>query len=324
MESLKPIFLLSLPRSGSTLFQRLLATDSKIATTSEPWILLPLVYARRPQGTHTEYSHWRSIIAHEDFARSLPEGEKTYREELAAYVMQLYRKCATPGSRYFLDKTPRYTLIAHELIELFPDAKFIILWRNPLAIAASMMQTWAGGRWNLDDYRVDFYDGLSSLLQLTLNHTPCIHQVRYEDLLGDSNNQLAQVFDFLELPFDETLSERFASTRLPGRFGDQTGVHRYDTVSTEPLEKWKMVMANPIRRAWAKRYLKWIGQKNLATMGYESEHLIAELQSIPRSYRFLWSDSVRRVHGQLNAMFECDMLRMKRKYRRFSTHVAHS
>jgi hypothetical protein len=39
------IFLLSLPRSGSTLAQRILAAHEGIATTSEPWILLPYGYA---------------------------------------------------------------------------------------------------------------------------------------------------------------------------------------------------------------------------------------------------------------------------------------
>src|SRR5919107_2181016 len=40
-----PLFLLSLPRSGSTLAQRILAAHGGIATTSEPWILLPYLYA---------------------------------------------------------------------------------------------------------------------------------------------------------------------------------------------------------------------------------------------------------------------------------------
>jgi hypothetical protein len=41
-----PLFLLSLPRSGSTLAQRILAAHGGIATTSEPWILLPYLYVR--------------------------------------------------------------------------------------------------------------------------------------------------------------------------------------------------------------------------------------------------------------------------------------
>ncbi|MBA3701438.1 MAG: sulfotransferase [Rubrobacteraceae bacterium] len=50
-----PLFLLSLPRSGSTLAQRFLAAHDAIATASEPWILLPYFYTLRacvgPSGT---------------------------------------------------------------------------------------------------------------------------------------------------------------------------------------------------------------------------------------------------------------------------------
>lgn len=50
-----PLFLLSLPRSGSTLAQRFLAAHDAIARASEPWILLPYLYTLRacvgPSGT---------------------------------------------------------------------------------------------------------------------------------------------------------------------------------------------------------------------------------------------------------------------------------
>ena len=53
----EPVFLFSLPRSGSTLVQRLIAGHPQVATTSEPWILLPLLYTVRRPGAYTEYGH---------------------------------------------------------------------------------------------------------------------------------------------------------------------------------------------------------------------------------------------------------------------------
>ena len=41
--SIRPIFIFSAPRSGSTLLQRVLAAHTQVATASEPWILLPLL-----------------------------------------------------------------------------------------------------------------------------------------------------------------------------------------------------------------------------------------------------------------------------------------
>ena len=52
MTEVAPVFLLSLPRSGSTLLQRLLAVSPEVATAPEPWFLLPLVQSTRATGTH--------------------------------------------------------------------------------------------------------------------------------------------------------------------------------------------------------------------------------------------------------------------------------
>jgi hypothetical protein len=47
-------------------------------------------------------------------------------------------------------------------MELFPDAKFIFLWRQPLAVAASMIEAFGDGRWNLERYAVDLWDGVEN------------------------------------------------------------------------------------------------------------------------------------------------------------------
>jgi hypothetical protein len=71
-----PIFLLSLPRSGSTLVQRVLAAHDGVATAAEPWILLPQIYALRTEGAYAEYGHALATRAIGDFARNLDGGEQ--------------------------------------------------------------------------------------------------------------------------------------------------------------------------------------------------------------------------------------------------------
>ena len=71
-----PLFLFSLPRSGSTLAQRILAAHGGIATTSEPWILLPYLYTLRDNGIYAEYNHRSLISAIEDFYEMLPGGRE--------------------------------------------------------------------------------------------------------------------------------------------------------------------------------------------------------------------------------------------------------
>ena len=67
-ENISPIFLYSLPRSGSTLLQRMLADNPVIATASEPWFLLPIVYSTKSSGVYAEYSHFCVPIALEDLS----------------------------------------------------------------------------------------------------------------------------------------------------------------------------------------------------------------------------------------------------------------
>jgi len=314
MQPITPIFLVSLPRSGSTLLQRLLAAHDAIATTTEPWLLLPLIQARQTRGCVAHYSQWRSVIAHEDFAKALPNGPDDDRAELAAYVQRLYRQAAGTGPSHFLDKTPRYSLILPQLLDIFPHAKFVVLWRNPMAVAASMMTTWAAGKWNLDDYRVDFYDGVPRMVEAVQQHSDRVHALSYEQLITQPADTLRDLLRYLELPSDATLLERFQDVRLAGRFGDQTGIKAYDTLSDEPLDKWRETMCNSFRRSWCRRYLHWLGRERLATMGYDLAELLDALHHTPRKGTHLVSDLLRHSYGILNAHLELDLLRAKRRH----------
>ena len=70
-----PVFLFSLPRSGSTLLQRMLLGHEQIASISEGWVLLPLIYAMKKKGVVAEYSHISSQIAMRDIIANLENRE---------------------------------------------------------------------------------------------------------------------------------------------------------------------------------------------------------------------------------------------------------
>src|SRR5688572_7827725 len=134
----QPIFLFSLPRAGSTLVQRVIASHDDVHTVSEPWLLLPFLYALRTDGARAEYWHEAGAEALADFCGALPGGEDEYRAAVRELAERLYSAATPDGPRYFLDKTPHYHVIADEVMRTFPDAKFVFLWRNPLAALASL------------------------------------------------------------------------------------------------------------------------------------------------------------------------------------------
>ncbi len=305
----RPLFLFSLPRSGSTLAQRVLAAHDAVATASEPWLLLPFFYALRDRGLYAEYNHTSAVTALEDFCGTLPNGKQDYLAAVRGLAEGLYEKASPDGARYFLDKTPRYHLIAPDVISAFPDAGHLFLWRNPLAVAASVIETWGGGRWNLYRHKIDLYDGLENLVNAYEDNASNALAVRFEDLVTGPEASWERVFRHLDLGFDPSVLSSFSGVSLNGRKGDPTGTRRYAAVSREPLERWKTTLAGPLRKAWCRRYLRWIGRDRLKTMGYDLEDLMSELDAI-RGRGFL-SDAGRACYGLAYAAGEPKILRRK-------------
>jgi hypothetical protein len=308
---MQPVFLFSLPRAGSTLVQRILGAHPDVATASEPWLLLPFLYALRGDGALAEYDHAAAAMALQDFTAFLPRGQDDYRDELRHCAMRLYEKAARRDARYFLDKTPRYHLVADEIISAFPDGKFIFLWRNPLAVAASVVDTFGRGRWNVYEFNVDLYAGLDALVAAYQRHKDRAFALRYEDLIADGAKAVRGLQEYLELPPCESLLDAFPRVELRGRLGDSTGTKQYAQISAEPLDKWKTTLRNPLRRRWAWRYLRWIGPERLATMGYALDGLLRELDSLPFSCRYILSDSARRLYGFAYQLVEPQLLKRK-------------
>ncbi|WP_456425550.1 sulfotransferase family protein [Rhodocaloribacter sp.] len=325
MPDLQPVFLFSLPRSGSTLLQRLLGAHPHIATVSEPWVLLPMCYSMRPSGLFSEYNHQFYYRAWKDFVRQLPEGEKGYREALRAFALDLYGRVSPPGTRYFLDKTPRYHLIAGDVMRLFPEGKFIFLWRNPLAVTASIMNTWAEGRWNLHVFRIDLFKGLATLAETASKAGDRAFFLRYEDLVSHPEEQMTALCRYLDVSFDPALLQDFSGVRLTGRMGDRWGTAEYQEVSARSLDRWQQQGMNPLRRAWMRRYVRWIGADRLAVMGYDERELMRQLDATPRTMRRLGSDLVRMGRHVLQPWVEPHIVRDKwRRRRQPAEVVAHA
>ena len=286
--SISPIFLFSISRSGSTLVQRVIGAHDGVATVSEPWLLLPHAYTFRRSGVDAEYPHAAMVDAIEDFAEELPAGSAEYRQELRDYILRLYRKAAGSDARYFLDKSPYY-FIADEVMTLFPEAKFVFLWRNPLSIAASSMATWEEG-WKPTLFRQELFVGLPRLVRACQRNSTRVHSMRFEDLLDGHDHHWEALMAYLGIDFDRDALDAFSRVKLNGRMGDPTGVKQYSALSTEPIDKWKAALANPLRKAWCRRYLRFLGDERLATMGYDGHLLRQELKDTPTTMESLVPD----------------------------------
>jgi hypothetical protein len=286
-----PVFVLSVSRSGSTLLQRVLASYPQVATASEPWLLLPALSALRPDlpGAPAWQRNQSRAIA--DFSGGLAGGLDAYRREVRAFALRLYEQAAPADTRLFVDKTPTYFAIAEELFATFPEGRFIFLWRNPLAVIASLVDTWHDGRFELHDHRRDLFDGLPTLIRAQQRHRGRAVSVRFEDLVRPDERTWRRLTEELGLEFDPQSLTGFATVQLNGRMGDQTGSHRYASLSHEPLERWGDTLAGPLRQLWCSRYLAWLGDERLAAMGYDGGELRSALGALPLSRQALALDA---------------------------------
>jgi len=274
-----PIFIVSLPRAGSTLLQRIMGATSEIYTVSEPWLLLPQIYSMKKSGAAAEYGHYNSYLALTDFVKHLPRGWDDYRETIRLNALTLYQKAAGDQAMYFLDKTPRYNLVVQELHDIFPEAKFIYLWRNPLAVVASILNTWGNGQWNVYKFYVDLYKGLDLLVNSYLKYQDTSIAVNYEDLIMRPVETLGKIGDYLGLDLPDADKVDLSENMLTGCMGDPTGTRKYSSISSASINKWVKTFNNIFRKRWALQYLDWMGCARLEAMGYNYSEIKSTLCS---------------------------------------------
>lgn len=300
-----PVFLFSLPRSGSTLMQRMIATHDQVATTSEPWLLLSLLGCQEDNLIKAVYGRQLFLDATRDFVNELPGGWDDYYHSTRQFTESMYRRIA--GDRkYFLDKTPRYHLIADEIVKCFPEGKFILLWRNPLSVISSMLHSY-GNIWRMHLFHIDLFRGLKNLIRLHQKYGDSLLVINYEEIICDPGNVLKKVFTYLETYVPPDSLAQFGEVQLAGSLGDKIGTAEYSTLSSEPLSKWRGTLANPLRKAWCSRYLRWIGEEDLKLMGYDFNEVVNQLKSVsPNIGMTFLSDLLRIPYSELKSIASKD------------------
>ncbi len=252
------------------MLQRLLIADGRCATLGEPSLLLRLLGG--DDVVVRKATYWESLVttSQEDIRMAWDGFDDAWRAGVRDLMGRIYDGLAGEKD-WFLDKTPRYTLIAGEIIRTFPDAKFIVLWRHPMAVAASLSNTFRNGRWCPDEYAIDLHEGLDRLHAFCTAHKEKICEVRYEDLVGNPERELERVGDYLGWDGLAVAAQRELVGSTGGSLGDPTGPGKYAKVSAGSRDAWKEQLGNWYRRGWARRYFLSTPDRAgwLAGLGYE-------------------------------------------------------
>ncbi len=293
MDNPNLIFLISLPRSGSTLLQKMLTTSPYIYSTSEPWLMLPQLFILQKEGLRTTYGHETFMYAIEDFIRQLPNGYQDYYDSLQEFAISLYGKVEHDAhAQYFLDKTPRYYLIMQSLLKIFPNAKFILLFRNPLEVFASILRTWFENRFFIYKNSIDIFQGPHLLAAgLELLKDRCI-AVQYGDLIDAPDEELNRICTYLNISYTDSMVDQYSNVEFRGIMGDPEKARAYATISKEPILKWKKTFNTHYRKWFAKLYVRRLGDETLSAFNTSINDLLADIDSIkelePGSIRDAW------------------------------------
>jgi carbamoyltransferase len=282
----KLVFIISQPRTGSTLLQKILATHPDVHTVSEPWIALHPLFALRDSGISAPYDAALARHALSEFLHSFPDGEEIYWNSQRRMLTTLYNAALeASGKRIFLDKTPRYYFVIPELRRLFPKAKFIFLIRNPAAVLSSILEAWVQSEdiARLRPLRDDLLLAPKLLLEGIRDSVPGSIVVRYEDLVSAPERVVSGLCGHLGIEFDPSIIQ-YGATPEQERwlYGDQITLHEQDHPVTDHIDRWRRVLnRSAVWESWAHSYIATLGPHILREMGYDYSKLVADFVAPP-------------------------------------------
>lgn len=192
-----PIFIVGLPRAGSTLLEQILASHSQVDGTLELPNVLTLSHMLRGRKRITSESRYPRIL-HDLASEKLKEMGESYITDT-----MIHRQ----GAPFFIDKMPNNFRHIGLILLMLPNAKIIDARREPMDCCVSgFKQLFAEGQeftYSLEDigryYRnyVDLMDHWHRVVPGRILH------VQHEDVVHDLEGQVTRMLEFVGLPFEQ-------------------------------------------------------------------------------------------------------------------------
>lgn len=222
-DSPAPIFILSTPRSGSTLLRYIIDTHPEVCCPSE--ILLGVL-------CDDLYLVLSLTLGQTQPEPGSPESERVVIAEVRRIVSEIMGSyAAAKNKRIWCDKSPRNLNHLETLNDVFPEAKFICLYRHCMDVVHSFMErVHEGGMIDLKYYarnhgfRNHYSVYVDSWLEKTLimmdferDNPGRTFSLKYDDLVLNPAGTLGPMFSFLGLDWDESILESvFSIPHDPG------------------------------------------------------------------------------------------------------------
>ena len=228
-----PIFILGLPRAGSTLLEQILASHSKIDGTLELPDILALAHRLRGRraGQPLYPANLHELTGEEfaKFGEQFIENTRVHRQ----------------GAPFFIDKMPnnfRHVGLIHLIL---PNAKIIDARRAPFDCCFSgFKQLFAQGQeftYGLTEIGRYYADSVDLMEHWDRVLPGKVLRVQHEDVLDDLEGQTRRMLDFLEVPFEDACLEFHKTDRAVRTASSEQvrqPINRRGQGAWKPFEPW--------------------------------------------------------------------------------------
>lgn len=220
-----PIFILGMPRSGSTLVEQILASHPAIEGTAElPYI--PLLAGEIAGGD-----------AYPDALTSLTRQRASELGEEYLARAGTHRRLGRP---LFIDKNPPNWLHVGLIRTILPNARIIDVRRHPLACGFSnFKQHFASGESfanSLEDIGLYYRDYVRMMRHFDHTQPGAVHLLVYERLIEQPEAEVRRLLGHLRLPFDEACLRFWETDRVVRTYSSEQ-VRR--PINREGIDQWR-------------------------------------------------------------------------------------
>lgn len=229
-EGKQMVFLVGVPRSGTTWLQRMLSNHHKIATAQESHLFNQFISVMVEQ--------WNNALHFKDGRGGvgIPAyfTQQQFWSSLSTYSYNVFSACEEFSNHdIFLEKTPDHLIHVSTINKVIPSAKFIYVTREPYGVIESLLA--AGKQWGkawapkttqqaIRLYKNYTKEGERQLSQICSDKKLI---VSYEDMVKAPEVILKQTLSFLDLPHNATsiaaLVEGKSELKRYGEFAIKNG-----------------------------------------------------------------------------------------------------
>jgi LPS sulfotransferase NodH len=258
-----PVFVVSMWRSGSSLLYALLNKHPQVGLMYEADLMLlrSVFWKRRGRPDWAErWQFWNGAFSRHGLnAAEFAENRADFRTAFEA----VHRQFATrKGATVWGDKSPNYYDRLREMAEVFPDARFIIVWRDPVDTANSILRAAQSG----NSYFKRYGSTLRGLAGNAVFKQQCewlrgrgrdVLEVNYEDLVRDTASIMRQVCIFLGLEYCNEVATLEGADRRPIYDGQHHALLKGNEIVSGPRPS----VVDRHLRSKIDRYVKWWRRK---------------------------------------------------------------